>query len=83
MSGGSFRYWRIGILSALMLAAVFTGGNMLLSGIGAARQRPTGEGETPSLASETGVFRLSPHAARVSKVDGSRPARFTHVESIL
>ena len=75
MAGGSYRYWRIGILSALMLAVVFTGGNMLLSGIGAARQRPTGEGETPSLASETGVFRLSPHALEYPKQEATAPAR--------
>ncbi len=70
----AFRYWRIGIVSALMAAAVFTGGGMLLSGLGTvAPQRPTGEGDSPSLASEGGVFRLAPHALEYRKAAGGKP----------
>lgn len=69
------RYWRIGIVSVLMAAAVFTGGSMLLSGAGAARQRQAGEGETPSLPAEAGVFRLAPHALEYPKLAAGQGSR--------
>ena len=64
---GETRYWRIAIVSVLMAAVVFTAGNMLLSGLGEPRQRLSGEGDTPSIASEGGVFRLAPRALEYQK----------------
>lgn len=63
----SNRYWTIAIASALLAATVFVGGRMLLGGASVAPARLTGEGDTPSLPAETGVFRLAPHALEYRK----------------
>ncbi|MCC6537279.1 MAG: cytochrome C [Bryobacterales bacterium] len=68
------RYWRIAIAAALMAATAFVGGRMLLSGPGARRAPMTGEGDTPSLPVETGVFRLAPHALEYRKPAEGEPA---------
>jgi cytochrome c-type protein NapB len=55
-------YLRIGIASALMLACVFVVGQSLRVANEPASLPLTGAGETPSIPSETGVFRLARQA---------------------
>lgn len=81
---GRDRILRIGIYSALIAATVTVGGRMLSSGMSAAPQRLTGEGDTPSLPAEAGVFRMAPSALEIKKstieadAPGSRSLRVFH-----
>lgn len=61
------RLLRIGIYSGLIASVVSVGGRMLLSGVSTAPQRSEGEGDTPSLPSEAGVFRMAPSALAIRK----------------
>jgi cytochrome c-type protein NapB len=56
------RYCLIGIAAALMAATAWVGGRILTGSHAAPVPRLTGEGDTPSLAVEGGVFRLASRA---------------------
>ena len=66
-AGAPHRYWRIAIASALITATVFTGGRMVLGGIGGASKPLAAETVAPALATEGGPFRLAPRAPDYQK----------------
>lgn len=63
-SSGLDRYLRIGIMTALMAAVVFVVGEGVYRSNAPATLPLTGAGDTPSIPTETGVFRLSREALR-------------------